>query len=115
MNIADAFEFQAFYHPASLAVCVPGSHYGPVSYGRLRAFANAIGRRCLGASFALFEMKVVLSTILKWARLQPASEAPEPVRRRALTFAPARDALVVMDELKPPQARDAGRAPAAAG
>lgn len=49
MNIADAFEFQAFYHPTSLAVCVPGSNYGPVSYGRLRAFANAIGRRCLGA------------------------------------------------------------------
>lgn len=49
MNIADAFEFQAFYHPASLAVCVPGSNYGPVSYGRLRGFANAVARRCLGA------------------------------------------------------------------
>jgi acyl-CoA synthetase (AMP-forming)/AMP-acid ligase II len=49
VNIADAFEFQAFYHPTSLAVCVPGSHYGPVSYGRLRAFANAFGRRCISA------------------------------------------------------------------
>ena len=61
MNIADAFEFQAFYHPAALAVCVPGSHYGPVSYGRLRAFANAVGRRCLGSGIRPNDVVAILT------------------------------------------------------
>jgi cytochrome P450 len=48
-------------------------------------------RRCLGASFALMEMKVVLSTILKTVRLKPAPQvAAESVTRRAVTFAPSR-------------------------
>jgi cytochrome P450 len=61
-------------------------------------------RRCLGASFALYEMKVVLATVLGEARLRPTLRPPEPIRRRGLTFAPARDALVVLEE------RRAGRA-----
>jgi cytochrome P450 len=54
-------------------------------------------RRCLGASFALMEMKVVLSTILKNVRLKPApgSEA-ESVTRRAVTFAPTRGGRVAI-------------------
>jgi acyl-CoA synthetase (AMP-forming)/AMP-acid ligase II len=61
VNIADAFEFQAFYHPAALAVCVPGSHYGPVSYGRLQAFANAVGRRCLGSGIKANDVVAILT------------------------------------------------------
>jgi fatty-acyl-CoA synthase/long-chain acyl-CoA synthetase len=61
VNIADAFEFQAFYHPAALAVCVPGSHYGPVSYGRLRAFVNAVGRRCLGSGIKADDVVAILT------------------------------------------------------
>ncbi len=57
-------------------------------------------RRCLGESFALYEMQMVLSTILAQARLRPARRIPEPIRRRGLTFAPARDGLVVLDERK---------------
>jgi cytochrome P450 len=54
-------------------------------------------RRCLGASFALIEMKVVLSTILKNVRLKPAPGAgSESVTRRAVTFAPARGGRVVV-------------------
>src|SRR5207253_3192247 len=47
-------------------------------------------RRCLGASFALMEMKVVLSTIFRSFRLRPSRDAGESVTRRAITFAPSR-------------------------
>jgi cytochrome P450 len=46
-------------------------------------------RRCLGASFALFEMRVVLQTILAHARLERSDAAPERVTRRFVTFTPA--------------------------
>jgi acyl-CoA synthetase (AMP-forming)/AMP-acid ligase II len=61
VNIADAFQFQAFYHPTSLAVCVPGSQYGPVSYGRLQAMSNAIGWRCLTAGLKAGDVVAILS------------------------------------------------------
>ncbi len=46
-------------------------------------------RRCLGAAFAKFEMKVALRTILRSAVLRPASEGPERIVRRNVTLAPA--------------------------
>jgi len=52
-------------------------------------------RRCLGASFAVLEMKEVLRTVALTARLQPVDRRPEPIRRRAVTLAPAREVLVV--------------------
>jgi cytochrome P450 len=55
-------------------------------------------RRCLGASFALFEMKVVLAALVRTARLRPAAAPSERVRRRAITMAPARGAEVVVAE-----------------
>ncbi len=51
-------------------------------------------RRCLGASFALYEMKIVIPTILRTASLRAVGDTPEPIRRRAITFVPQRDALV---------------------
>ena len=52
-------------------------------------------RRCLGASFALLEMRVVLRTVLRSVKLVDAPEAtPESVARRAVTFAPAGGARV---------------------
>jgi cytochrome P450 len=53
-------------------------------------------RRCLGASFALFEMRVVLQTLLERVELQPASGAGEKVMRRAITFAPARGGRIAV-------------------
>ena len=53
-------------------------------------------RRCLGASFALFEMQVVLSTLLERVELQPARGAGETVARRAITFAPARGGRIAV-------------------
>jgi cytochrome P450 len=46
-------------------------------------------RRCLGASFALMEMNVVLKAILSSVKLKPARDAPESTTRRAITFAPS--------------------------
>ena len=53
-------------------------------------------RRCLGASFALFEMRVVLSTLLERVQLQPARGSGETVARRAITFAPARGGRIAV-------------------
>lgn len=58
-------------------------------------------RRCLGASFAQLEMKVVLRTVLNRVRLTALEDAPEPVKRRRFTFAPARSARATVDEVFP--------------
>jgi cytochrome P450 len=52
-------------------------------------------RRCLGASFALFEMKTVLGAVASELSLRPAQPAPERVRRRAITLTPSAGARVV--------------------
>jgi hypothetical protein len=52
-------------------------------------------RRCLGASFALTEMRVVLRTVLETVRLEADSPDPEPVVRRNVTLGPGRGGRVV--------------------
>jgi cytochrome P450 len=47
-------------------------------------------RRCLGASFALLEMREVLSIVLRDAAPRPQAARAESTTRRAITFAPAR-------------------------
>ncbi len=46
-------------------------------------------RRCLGASFAQLEMKVVIRAVLAAASLQTVDSADEPVARKRFTFAPS--------------------------
>jgi cytochrome P450 family 135 len=53
-------------------------------------------RRCLGASFALLEMAVILRAVLDRFDLAPARPEPEPSRLRAVTYMPARGAEVVV-------------------
>jgi cytochrome P450 len=53
-------------------------------------------RRCLGASFALFEMKVVLREILERVELSPLKTGGEKVARRAITFTPGRGGRVAV-------------------
>jgi cytochrome P450 len=68
-------------------------------------------RRCLGASFAQFEMKQVLETVVTGAELRPARTDSERIRRRAITLVPARQAEVVMTRRGPVQpTRAAGAA-----
>jgi cytochrome P450 family 135 len=53
-------------------------------------------RRCLGASFAQFEMTVVLRELLRRHAIRPANPKPERVFRRAITETPRHDAEVVL-------------------
>ncbi|HVY78386.1 MAG TPA: cytochrome P450 [Solirubrobacterales bacterium] len=53
-------------------------------------------RRCLGASFAQFEMAVVLKELVGRWRIHPADPRPEPVFRRAITETPRHNARVVL-------------------
>jgi cytochrome P450 family 135 len=59
-------------------------------------------RRCLGASFALMEMRGVLRQVLMTTELEPAREARERVVRRGIVLAPVRGAEVVALRSPPP-------------
>ncbi|MDQ8043782.1 MAG: cytochrome P450 [Solirubrobacteraceae bacterium] len=47
-------------------------------------------RRCVGASFALLEMRVILAALLAERRLEPVDTRGEPIRRRGVVLAPGR-------------------------
>jgi cytochrome P450 len=47
-------------------------------------------RRCLGAAFAHFEMRVVLTRVLAAVELEPTGSAPEKMVRRNVTLSPKR-------------------------
>lgn len=53
-------------------------------------------RRCLGASFALMEMRVVLARVLERASLRPASPELDRVQFRAITLAPRHGVQVAL-------------------
>ena len=53
-------------------------------------------RRCLGASFAVQEMKVVLRAALRRFEISAATDRPETTRRRSITFSPAGQTTVVL-------------------
>ena len=53
-------------------------------------------RRCIGASFAEYEMRIVLRTILERATLSAADPKPEKVKVRNITLAPGKGTRVVL-------------------
>ena len=53
-------------------------------------------RRCLGASFAMVEMKIVLRAVLSACEVQAVGGAFEPPRRRNITIRPGNGARVVL-------------------
>ena len=54
-------------------------------------------RRCLGASFALMEMRIVVQRVLERTTLRPVDREPEKVQFRGITMGPKRGVRVVMD------------------
>ena len=78
---------------------------GPDTYAWV-PFGGGV-RRCLGASFAEFEMRIVLREVLGRCRLESASEQPEGVTRRNITFSPRRGTPVVLLERRPAVAEPA--------
>jgi len=66
-------------------------------------------RRCAGASFATFEMQIVIPEVLRAVTLEPASRRPARIRREAVTFVPHDGARCVVT------ARRGVDAPAGAG
>jgi cytochrome P450 family 135 len=63
-------------------------------------------RRCIGAAFASFEMKVVLRTVVEQLRLRPAEAQPERPKLHHVTLVPSKGArLVVEDRASAPSAR----------
>ena len=52
-------------------------------------------RRCIGASFAQFEAKIVLEELTKALTLSPVEQRPERTRRRAIVLVPSKGARVI--------------------
>src|SRR5436190_14379114 len=55
-------------------------------------------RRCIGASFAQLEMKLVLRALLERFELEPADGGVETARRRGIAISPSRAGRVVLRE-----------------
>jgi cytochrome P450 len=58
-------------------------------------------RRCIGAQFAQFEMRVIMRAILERAELRAADPRPERPRLRNITLAPAHGCQVVLERRLP--------------
>ncbi len=58
-------------------------------------------RRCLGAAFAEFEMRIVLREVLTRCELRGVRRAPERIARRNVTFSPRKGTPVVVSERRP--------------
>jgi cytochrome P450 len=124
-KLSQPMEFGGYTLPAgvALAPCIYLMHRREDIYPNARAFSperfleRPAGtytwipfgggvRRCLGASFALLEMKRVLQTIVREVSLRAAEPRSERVVRRSITLNPQHGARV--EVLKRPPAADSG-------
>ena len=64
-------------------------------------FGGGKGRGCIGAAFALQELKVVLRTLSQQARLMPTEFRDEEINRLGVGFTPSRGAEAVLIERAP--------------
>ena len=97
----DLYEDPAAFRPERFAgQTPPGSGWFP--------FGGGI-RRCLGASFATFEMRIVIPEVLRAVTLRPASRRPARIRRESVTFVPADGARCIVTARIQPRARPSPR------
>jgi cytochrome P450 len=88
---ADVYPDPAAFRPERFLESPPGT-YTWIPFG------GGV-RRCLGASFAQFEMTTVLRVIAaRRGRLVPERPGSEPAIRRAVTLAPAREGRVLVGQ-----------------
>jgi cytochrome P450 len=59
-------------------------------------------RRCIGAAFAQFEIRVMMRTILERVQLRATDPAPERAKLRNVTAAPRRGCRVVLEQFTAP-------------
>jgi cytochrome P450 len=69
-------------------------------------------RRCLGASFALFEIRTIVPIVLERLELRTPEPEDEGTRVRGVTLAPKRDAEVIAEPRPRTPARPRGASPA---
>jgi cytochrome P450 len=69
-------------------------------------------RRCLGASFAMLEMKLVLRSVLSQSEVRPGTAGLELARRRSITLSPDRGATTVLSERARSQETESARSTA---
>ncbi len=93
---ADLYEDPAAFRPERFA------GQAPAGFGWF-PFGGGI-RRCLGASFATFEMQIVLPEVLRAVTLRPASRRPAQIRRESVTFVPRGGARCVVTARNEPAA-----------
>ncbi|HEX5984195.1 MAG TPA: cytochrome P450, partial [Solirubrobacterales bacterium] len=72
---------------------------GPDTYAWI-PFGGSV-RRCIGATFAEFEMRIVLREVLTRCELRKASPSPERVGRRNITLSPKGGTPVVVTSREP--------------
>jgi cytochrome P450 len=77
---------------------------GPDTYAWI-PFGGGI-RRCIGAAFAEFEMRIALREVLTRCELHKASPAPEKIGRRNITLSPRAGTPVVLTARHPARERD---------
>jgi cytochrome P450 len=70
-------------------------------------------RRCLGASFAMLEMKLVLRSVLARNEVRAGRAGLELSRRRSITLSPGRGATTVLDERARPRELESAQSLAA--
>jgi len=76
---------------------------GPDTYSWI-PFGGGV-RRCLGAAFAEFEMRIVLEEVLRRCDLEPGAERAESVGRRNVTLSPRGGTpVIVRSRVAPPTA-----------
>lgn len=54
-------------------------------------------RRCLGAPFAMLELRLILKTMLQRARIRPTESPHEPMKRSNILLVPAHGGLITLD------------------
>jgi cytochrome P450 family 135 len=76
---------------------------GPDTYAWI-PFGGSV-RRCIGASFAEFEMRIVLREVLSRCDLRKADPAPERTGRRNITLSPKHGTPVIVSARRPARER----------